>query len=1048
MGRIDELVSAEFAAWEQRGRGWRLWPHPVQPEPAFIEFEGYRLDLDPLPSDDGQSPGWLSSLFARRERPPPPLPAAVHDAAEPRACRETLSHEFLLALPERWEGDAAAMCAWLDSLHGCREPVAFELVATEETVRGLFAAAPSDAAFVRRQLTAYLPDLPCIETEDTLRAAWEQNEGVGFVVDFGLAHEFMLPLATEHALDPLIGLVAALGELKTSEVGVFQVVFQPVRQSWDSSVWRSVTDAHGKALFVNRIPLVPGTKTKLEAPLFGVVIRAAARAPTFERAASILGGVAGALRPFSRPEGNALIPLHNEDYPYGDHERGLCNRQSYRSGMILNREELLGFAHPPSDAVRSPRLARARLRSHAAPASAPSGLFLGLNVHAGRSTPVYLSPEQRVRHVHILGGSGTGKSTLLFNLIQGMIGAGEGLAVFDPHGDLIDRVLENIPEERASDVIVLNPADTDAPVAFNVLSAHSDQEKNLLASDLVSVFQRLSTSWGDQMGSVLQNAILAFLESSRGGTLADLRLFLVDARFREDFLQTVRDPDHVFYWRRVFPQLPGGRSLGSVLTRLETFLTPKPIRALVSQPVNRLDFTRLMDSGAIVLARLSQGELGRENAHLLGSLLMAKFQQAAMSRQTQAEGSRRLFTLVVDEFHHFITPSLAEMLTGVRKYRVSLVLAHQDLRQLERDREVGGAVLSGSGTRIVFRVGDDDARKLSEGFAHFEPSDLQNLKTGEALGRIEQRDRDFNLSVPPPCYSGDRARRERILTRSREKHGTPKAEVEAWLARRLEALQASTTKAKEPKPGREAVPKPSATGAPAEVPKKPVAAKSPASIPSVAPAVEAEPVAAPKPEPVPVQPSKEVPVVTTPALEVTRPQVPPGGIGGNQHNLIRERIEKAARALGYTAAREHRLAGRGQVDVVLEKPGRAIAVEIAVTTTIDHEVGNVAKCLQAGFPQVALVSPRPERLGQIRAAVQASLPPEQAARVSFHSPEELLSWLKQRAEQEAALAPSEASVQRGKYRVTRQHATLTPEERRQREAQCLQTITGLMQRKG
>ena len=184
---------------------------------------------------------------------------------------------------------------------------------------------------------------------------------------------------------------------------------------------------------------------------------------------------------------------------------------------------------------------------------------------------------------------------------------------------------------------------------------------------------------------------MAFLESDRGGTLADLRRFLLEPNFRADFLQTVRDPNILYYWQKGFTQLSGNKSIGPVITRLDTFLSPKPIRYMVSQPENRLDFGKIMDGRKILLAKLSQGLLGKENSYLLGTLLVAKFQQLAMSRQRQAETLRRDFWLYVDEFHNFITPSMAEILSGARKYRLGLVLAHQELRQLERDSEVASA---------------------------------------------------------------------------------------------------------------------------------------------------------------------------------------------------------------------------------------------------------------------------------------------------------------------------------------------------------------------
>src|SRR5205823_4196864 len=181
----------------------------------------------------------------------------------------------------------------------------------------------------------------------------------------------------------------------------------------------------------------------------------------------------------------------------------------------------------------------------------------GTNTHAGSTSQVSLSEDQRSRHMYVVGASGTGKSTLLLSLIEQGMRGGEGLAVLDPHGDLVDEVMQRLPRERLDDVVLLDPADSDFPIGFNILTAHSELERTLLASDLVSVFRRLSTSWGDQMTSVLGNAILALLESSEGGTLLDLRRFLIDPKYRARFLTTVGDPEVVYYWKREFPLLKG-----------------------------------------------------------------------------------------------------------------------------------------------------------------------------------------------------------------------------------------------------------------------------------------------------------------------------------------------------------------------------------------------------------------------------------------------------------------------------------------------------------
>jgi hypothetical protein len=1013
MGQLDERISEQFGAWERRGRGWQVWPEPVSPEPPFQEFTGYRLAPTEI-VDDGRKLSLLASLFEilhKDSAPKSPVIAEEQEEPEPERSEYPLTTEFIAALPAKIAARDEAWRAFLDSLHVCANPVAFELFGRENSFTLQLASSPLDAPTLHRQLTAFVPDVPFVQTERVLAEAWSKAPGIAFIVDFGLANEFMLPLQAQQQVDPFVGLVAAMSELRRDETAVFQILFQPVQHPWAESVWNSVTKTDGTMLFANTVPLIPGTKEKLASPLFGAVVRVAAQAETFERASVIVQNMARALHTFARPENNHLIPLTNDDYPFEAHEEDLLNRQSRRSGMLLNREELSGFAHLPGDEVRSPRLRRQSLRTKAAPVLSPTGLLLGTNDHAGRTVQVRLNTEQRVRHTHIIGASGTGKSTLLFNLIQQDIENGEGLAVLDPHGDLIDRVLGVIPPERMNDVVLLDPTDEEFFVGFNVLLAHSDFEKNLLASDLVSVFRRLSTSWGDQLNSVLNNAILAFLESSEGGTLSDLRRFLLDAEFRNRFLETVHDPDIVFYWRKAFPQLGGNKSIGPVLTRLDTFLSPKPIRYLVSQKANKLDFADMLDNGKIFLAKMPQGQMGKENSFLLGSLLVSKLQQLAMSRQRVSQELRRNFWCYIDEFHSFITPSMAEILAGARKYRVGLILAHQELHQLQRDAEVASA-MANCATRIVFRVGDNDAHALEKGFSSFVAKDLQNLDTGEAIARIERSDGDFNLSIPLP-KEVDPAQasetRQRVITASREKYATPRDEIEAAF------FQASKVE-------------------PVAPPKRPIEKTvEPLKVELIPePIIEPPPQAEPSPPPV-AETRKARPL---PMVE---------GMGGPEHKAVQKRVKEAAEALGFLAVIEKEIP-HGSVDLALARSGGVnIACEITVTTTIHHEVGNVRKCLEAGFTQVAVIASKLQRLEQIKEAVVADLGDEKSACVGYFTPDIFIDWLKALPVVESLPASSEPTVtmRRGRT-VTRKAPTLTPEERRQKEAAHLKMISDVM----
>jgi|CZKV01.1.fsa_nt_gi hypothetical protein len=1019
MSQLDKQLSAEFHRFEQRGRGWQVFPEPVQPEPPFVPFHGHYLP-DAPPVDDRRKPTFLSSLVEKlsnklsTEKPSAPVEYEPEEEPEPTPLVRGTLVELLASLPDKLDISKDAFEQLLLNLSLCREPIAFELLGTHKKVAAQFVAGTDDAPLLRRQLQAYFPEAVFVPREGGLDQAWEASQGGEVLaVEFGLKNEFMLPLASGR-LDPFIGIVGALAELQPGKLGLFQVLFQPVQHPWAEAIVNSVTHSDGKPYFVNSPELAGAAEKKVARPLYAAVVRILLRAGEFDRVLQLARDLAGSLRVFAHPSGNELIPLHNDDYPFEEHIEDVLRRQTRRTGMLLNSDELIGFVHLPSSAVRPPVFQRQSFKSKAAPAIVrQNGLLLGENEHAGQTLEVRLSAEQRTRHTHIIGASGTGKSTLLFNLIQQDIENGEGVAVLDPHGDLIDRICGIIPPERINDVVLVDPADESHSVGFNILSAHSNLEKNLLASDLIAVFQRLSTSWGDQMNSVLQNAILAFLESDRGGTIADLRRFLIEPVFRNEFLKSVRDSEVVYYWQKSFPHLSGNKSIGSILRRLDAFLAQKPIRYMVSQPQNRLDFANIMDTGKIFLAKLPEGLLGRENSYLLGTLLVSKFQQIAMSRQAQQIASRRDYWLYIDEFANFITPSMAEILSGARKYRIGLTLAHHELHQLQRSPEVASAVMSHPYTRIVFRVGDDDAKKLAEGFSFFESKDLRNLEAGQAVCRVERSDFDFNLSVSLPTLpdaDAMAARRQEVITVSREKYGTARADVEAMLAR----SRATSTPNEPP-----VTPTPKLTEIISH-PSPPRAEVPPPSLPVI------------EPKPPEILPTVIIPEPkATVNVEKKTPSPPTDlGKGGEQHKAMQRRIKEAAEALGFRSVIEQQIAGSQEsVDLLLERGDHRIACEISVTTTIDHEVGNIRKCLKAGLPQVAIICVSEDRLQKIAAAVSGSLGADAAARVAYYQPDQFIAHLKTLP----APVPKDSATTSHGYKVKRSAPALTDEERRQRE---------------
>ena len=485
---------------------------------------------------------------------------------------------------------------------------------------------------------------------------------------------------------------------------------------------RSVRDSWGEPFFADAPEMLPLAKEKIKRPLFAVVLRVVAQASSEDRAWEVAKNLVGSLTTTSQPESNALIPLTNDGYDDKAHFEDVLLRQSHRSGMLLNSAELTGIVHMPSPSVRASKLRGQERTTWAVPSVAVGHRFvLGENIHQGVATQVSLSTEQRLKHIHIIGATGTGKSTLLIRMIRQDLESGNGFAILDPNGDLIDAILERVPESRVEDVIFFDPADTEYPVGFNVLEARTEIERNVLASDLVAIFRRFATSWGDQMTTVLGHAVSAFLESKQAGTLIELRRFLIEKEYRQAFLRGVSDPAIVYFWEKEFPLLHGA-PLSSILTRLDIFLRPRLVRNVVGQSKG-IDCEGIVNKKKVLLAKLAQGLIGEENAYLLGSLLISKLHKVVMGRQAGEAELRTPFFLYLDEFQHFTTPSMGTILGGARKFSMGLVLAHQDLRQLwTEDAKLANSVITNPGTRICFRLGDFDADKLKDGFAHFDAS--------------------------------------------------------------------------------------------------------------------------------------------------------------------------------------------------------------------------------------------------------------------------------------------------------------------------------------
>ena len=538
------------------------------------------------------------------------------------------------------------------------------------------------------------------------------------------------------------------------------------------------------------------------APLWDVDIFSQCCAPTHNRAADLtvllepffqaydqtcrLDPPSPPLMPLSNPGSRGQRPAHSIDIPYrlvvvdpNDPEAQPIGWELWDRN-ILSTRELLGFVHLPHKSIASPILLRSNKRRKPAPdfMLEPEGVLLGQNEYFGETKQVYLPHKLRSRHLYVIGASGSGKSTLLIHSIKQDIEAGAGLAVLDPHGDLIDDVLPHIPPERITDVIHFNPADREHVAPFNVLAgAKSPEEYSLIADGVIVSFRRLVESWGERMEHILRMTVYTLIDVG-GKTFADIERMLVDEPFRESVVAAAKNPMLLRFWHQQFPNLPKN-ALDPIINKFTKFLNPlDSTRLIFTLPETKIDFPSIMQGRKIFLANLSQGQLGLDFAQLLGSLIISQLQMAAMRRAAMPADARVPFTLYVDEFQNYVSDegsAFEKILSEARKYNLQLVLAHQFTSQI--NGKVLDAIIGNVHTKVAFSVGVDDAAYLQKAFMGFDAEALQNFDIGEAAVNCGRAENSFNLKTYPPPQKPADNQVEAILAHSHAHYTIPLAEA-------------------------------------------------------------------------------------------------------------------------------------------------------------------------------------------------------------------------------------------------------------------------------
>ena len=546
-------------------------------------------------------------------------------------------------------------------------------------------------------------------------------------------------------------------------------------------------------------PRLKNIENKIASPILLADIRVVVSAATASRAKAILEDIEAPFQQFADTAGNRLTFNEIPSRKIGSFAHTFSYRILNEShAMPLSAMELATLAHLPRPEARefAPDIHQDKSQAAAAPIGLPkSGVLLGINRFRNTETPVYMQPEDRLRHLYIIGQTGAGKSTLLKNVIIQDIKSGAGVCFIDPHGSDVLEVLSAIPPERMDDVIYFDPGSIDRPMGLNMLEydpAHPEQ-KTLVVDELFGIFKKLFGAMPESMGPAFEqyfrnSALLVMDDPASGNTLLDISRVFADENFRARKLAACKNPIVKQFWEGIALKTSGEQGVENygpyVTNKFDVFTTNDFVRPMIAQQKSAFNFRDLMDNRKILLVNLAKGRIGDINANLLGLIIVGKFLIAALSRSDSVGKDLPTFYLHVDEFQNFATPSISTILSEARKYKLSLTMAHQFIAQLTD--EIKDAVFGNVGSLCAFRVGADDGEFLQKQFAPtFTAADLMNVDNRNAYVKLlinGKPSQPFNIETLP-FQAGTQEYIEQMQALSALRYGRPRAEIEAEIAK-------------------------------------------------------------------------------------------------------------------------------------------------------------------------------------------------------------------------------------------------------------------------
>src|SRR3989338_1137766 len=774
------------------------------------------------------------------------LPKFRHEEESQRGPQKEQVHEAIAAAETFFAaiGGLKAEKGFHAWLHGRSDEFSFEIVVQKKLIKFFLVAPARLKEFAEQQISSAFPFAHVEEVED-YNIFHPQGTILGSYLAF--KRESAFPIKTYKMLDkdPLNALTNVFSKLPEDDGAAFQFIVRSARATWRqrgiqiasrmqqgmkmseaiagkkggsqglvgefatlSGIASKPEESKEKKehrLGPQEEEVVKGLEEKASKAGMDVCIRLIASSTNAPAAQMLMQNMLNAFSQYNIYEyGNSFVKVVPPS------EKKVVQKFIYRTfdhhnKLVMNSEEMASLWHLPLAWTETPNIQWLIARRGPVPSGVPSGpetgdIQLGYNTYRGIKTEVWMKSPDRSRHMYIIGKSGSGKSETIARFALEDINAGHGVAVVEPHGDLIERILQNIPRERIDDVIVFNPSDLERPMCLNMLEVKDESMKDMAVQEMIAIFYKLfpPEMIGPMFEHHMRNAMLTLMSDPENpGSIIEIPRMFSDVDFQNKCRAKITDPVVMSYWVNEVDKTSDfhkSEMLGYLISKVGRFVENEMMRNIIGQQRNSFDFREVMDKKKILLVNLSKGKTGDVNSELLGLIIVSKLQMAALGRADMAEEDRNDFYLYIDEFQNFITDSIATILSEARKYRLNLIIAHQYVGQLVKnnDTKIKDAVFGNVGTMFVARIGPEDVEVFEKIYApDFSGYDLMNSDkftwyVKMIVNNAQEKPFTMNIFQAP---KGDKKLAEAIKELSRLKYGRNRQIVQEEILERTSLLQ-------------------------------------------------------------------------------------------------------------------------------------------------------------------------------------------------------------------------------------------------------------------